>query len=172
MNRVQTVTQKYHRFENQSKKPSRMHKHPASPAGTPRCALARPGVHWRAQARAWLQYHGRVPGRVIGQRGRVAATVSHAPRASARTPAPSAPAPAPQRQRPSASACSPSTLARTAYRAPSAVMWPPSRSYRRAQRRVAARPWPYHGLGRAPGLRPACPACQLPSHNTFLLYCS
>ena len=38
------MTQKYHRVEKQSKKPSRMHKHPASPAGTPRCALARPGA--------------------------------------------------------------------------------------------------------------------------------
>ena len=48
MNRVQTVTQKYHRVEKQSKKPSRMQKHPASPAGTPRCALARPGARMAA----------------------------------------------------------------------------------------------------------------------------
>ena len=48
MNRVQTVTQKYHRVEKQSKKPSRMHKHPASPTGTPRCALARPGARMAA----------------------------------------------------------------------------------------------------------------------------
>ena len=54
MNRVQTVAQKHHRVENQVKKPNRVHEHPAGPAGTPRCALARPGAHWRAQARACL----------------------------------------------------------------------------------------------------------------------
>ena len=52
MNRAQTMTLKYHRSENQSKKPSQMHKHPASPAGTPRCALARPGA--RMAAVSWL----------------------------------------------------------------------------------------------------------------------
>ena len=52
--------------KNQFEKPSQMHEHPAS---TPRCALARPGAHWRAQARAWPPYCGRVPGRVV-ERGR------------------------------------------------------------------------------------------------------
>ena len=55
MNRVQTVTQKYHRVEKQSEKPSRMHKHPAGPAVMPRCALARPGA--------------RTPGRIVGRPG-------------------------------------------------------------------------------------------------------
>ena len=45
MNWVQTVTQKHHRVENQVEKPSRVHEHPAGPASTPRCALARPGAH-------------------------------------------------------------------------------------------------------------------------------
>ena len=42
MNRVQTVTQKHHRVENQVEKPSRVHEHPAGPTGTPRCAQERP----------------------------------------------------------------------------------------------------------------------------------
>ena len=42
------VTLKYHRSKNQFKKPSQMHKHPASPAGTPRSALARPGARMAA----------------------------------------------------------------------------------------------------------------------------
>ena len=85
-----TVTLKYHRSENQSKKPSQMHKHLASPAGTPRCALARPGARMAA-----VSWQG--AGRVAGQCGRVAATVPLTLRASARAPAPSAPAPAPAR---------------------------------------------------------------------------
>ena len=40
MNRVQTVTQKHHRVENQVEKPSRLHEHPAGPAGTPKCVQA------------------------------------------------------------------------------------------------------------------------------------
>ena len=40
------------------------------------------------------------------------------------------------------------------------------RPCRRAQRRVAARPWPYRGPEREPGLRPACPA---PQYNIFVL---
>ena len=42
------VTLKYHRSKNQFKKPCQMHKHPASPAGTPRSALARPGARMAA----------------------------------------------------------------------------------------------------------------------------
>ena len=60
------MTQKYHRVEKQSKKPSQMHKHPASPAGTPKCTST---STQQAQARAWLSYRGRVPGRVVA-RGR------------------------------------------------------------------------------------------------------
>ena len=47
-----------------------MHEHPAGPTGTPRCALARPGM--RMAARGWL-YRGQVPavswpgtGRIMG----------------------------------------------------------------------------------------------------------
>ena len=61
--RVQTVTQKHHRVENQVEKQSRVHEHPTSPAG-PACA---------PMPRA----RGRVvggPGRVVaGPPGRVAA---------------------------------------------------------------------------------------------------
>ena len=48
MNRVQTMTHKHHRVENQVKKPSQVREHPVSPAGTPRCALARPGARMGA----------------------------------------------------------------------------------------------------------------------------
>ena len=134
--------------------------------------------------RAQWPYRGPWPGRVAARASRVAATVpltpAHSPPAARACRAPfarlrsSAPrAPAHTRssaracaQRPYASACSPSTLARSAYRAPSAVLWPPSRPYNRAQRPVAARPWPYRGRGRALGLRPACPG---PQYNIFVL---
>ena len=62
VNRVQTVTQKHHRVENRFEKPSLVHGHPASPAGTPRCALARPGARMAA-----LSWSG--PDRVM-ERGR------------------------------------------------------------------------------------------------------
>ena len=58
MNRVQTVTQKQYRVEKLGRKPSQVQEHPAGPAGTPRCALARPGARMAARRR-W--YRGRVP---------------------------------------------------------------------------------------------------------------
>ena len=153
--RVQTVTQKYHRVEKQSKKPSRMHKHPATPAGMPRCALACPGA--RIAAVSWpCPRPCRGKGSAMSQASMAVSQLQCcSPRAHLPTP-----------QRPSASACSSSTLALSAYRTPSAVSWPPSRPYRRAQRRVAARPWPYRGRERAPGLRPAC---LVPQYNIFVL---
>ena len=70
MNRVQTVTKKHHRVENQVEKPSRVHEHPTGPTGTPRCALARPGARMAVRGRT---YRGRVPavswpgtGRIVG----------------------------------------------------------------------------------------------------------
>ena len=122
--------------------PSRPSRHAQVSTGAPRRAhgcrivAGSPAVSWQGA------------GRVAGPSGRIVAFMLHTPPASSR---------APSAQRPSASACSPSTLARSAYRAPSAVSWPPSRPYRRAQPRVAARPWPYSGRERAPSLRPACP---------------
>ena len=95
MNRVQTVTQKYHRVKKQSKKPSRMHKHPASPAGTPRCALARPGACMAAVS--WpCPRPCRGKGPAVSQASvAVSQLQCHSPRAH--PPAPQRPAP--QRQR-------------------------------------------------------------------------
>ena len=131
--------------------------------------------------RAQWPYRGPWPGRVAATmpltpaHSPPAARACRKPCARLRSAAPCARVPAHTRssahacaRRLCASACSPSTLTSSAYRAPSAVSWPPSRPYRRAQRRVAARPWPYRGRGRTPGLRPACPA---PQYNIFL-YCS
>ena len=51
MNRVQKVPQKYHRVKNQVEKPSRVHKHPTGPTGTPRSEQGRAhSAHWRRVA--------------------------------------------------------------------------------------------------------------------------
>ena len=93
------VTLKYHRSKNQSKKPSQMHKHPASPAGTPRCALACPGA--RTAAVSWP-----CPQPCRGKGPAVSQQQCRSSRAHLLAP-----------QRPCANACSPSTPARSAYRA-------------------------------------------------------
>ena len=97
MNRVQTVTQKYHRVENQFEKPSRMHEHPAGLAGTPRCALAPTRAHGRriVDGSPDVSWQGVV--HVEGPSGRIAASLPHALRASAHAPEPRALAPAPAR---------------------------------------------------------------------------
>ena len=93
--RVQTVTQKYHQVEKQSKKPSRVHKHPASPAGTPRCALARPGA--RMAVVSWsCPRPCRAKGPAVSQAS-VAVSQLQCRSPRAHPPAPSAPAPAPAR---------------------------------------------------------------------------
>ena len=151
-----------------------MHRHPTSQTGhpgMPRCAHSGRIV---ALGLAVSQLQCRSPLRTPRLPRTPAALPAHAcraPCARLRSAAPRAPAHTRSfaracAQRPCTSTCSPSTLARSAYRAPSAVSWPPSRLYHRAQRRVAARPWPYRGRGRAPGLRPACPA---PQYNIFVL---
>ena len=106
------VTLKYHRSKNQFKKPSQMHKHPASPAGTPRSALARPGA--RMAAVSWpCPQPCRGKGSTVSQQ-QCRSSRAHPP---ARSSAPPTPAPVP----PSAPAsrlprapCTPSTHARPA----------------------------------------------------------
>ena len=139
------MTQKYHRVENQFEKPSRMHEHPAGPAGTPRCALARPGARMVA-----VSWSGPQPCRGKGP------AVSQAPVAVSQRPCrtPSALPPAPQRP----NACSPRTLARSlglpcARFVPSAVSWLPQR--------------PCHGLatGRVATRLPAQPPNPLSQYT-------
>ena len=171
MNRVQTVTQKYHRVKKTVRKtkpdapaPSRPNRHAQVRTGAPRCALARPGALMAVVS--WLgpwPCRGKGPAVSQAPSGRIVASLPHTP--------------ARFRLRPSASACSPRTLSRSAYRtprAPSTVSWPPSRPCRG---RVCAHAWPYRGLPRntVPSrlatiqyfvLQPiSCPTKHL-SHNT------
>ena len=145
MNRVQTVTQKYHRVENQFEKPSRMHKHPTGPTGTPRCALALPGA--------------RTPGRIVGRPGRVVAEAPcriAAPAAVWQRPC----APCHERLAPRPCAPCPACVAGLHGRIMSA-----SRPCRRRSCRVAAlrarvsRPSTQRSRTLRSHVRPACPAC-------------
>ena len=143
------VTLKYHRSKNQFKKPSQMHKHPASPAGTPRSALARPGA--RMAAVSWP-----CPQPCRGKGPAVSQQQCRSSRASARAPAPSAPAPAPARSayraccRAPARSSAPRACARAAQR-PSA---PP------ASRHACRAPLP--SAPRTPAQRPC--ACLRAQH--------
>ena len=132
-----TVTLKYHRSKNQSKKPSQMHKHPASPVGTPRCVLAHPGA--RRAAVSWP-----CPRPCRGKGPAVSQQQCRSSRAHLPTP-----------QRPCASACSPNTPARSAYRACCRV--PARSSAPRACARAAQRP-----ACLARPARPARTLAQLP----------
>ena len=156
MNRVQTVTQKYHRVEKQSKKPSRMHKHPASPAGTPRCALARPGA--RMAVVSWsCPRPCRAKGPAVSQ-ACVAVSQLQCRSPRAHPPAPQLPALAPAR--PARSLAQP--IVRPApYRGrPAGRIAGPSAMSQRAPGHIAG--------GNA---RQAC-AQPVQLHNTTFLYCS
>ena len=139
---------KKYRVENQFEKLSRTHKHPTGPAGTPRCALARPGAHWRAQARTWPAYRGRVPGRVVA-RGRPCRRPQW-PYRSIPAAHPARFRPRPSVQLPNASACSPLTLARSAYRVLRAPAKRPVPYRGRPAYRACSQAWPYRGLPRDP----------------------
>ena len=132
MNRVQTMTHKHHRVENQVKKPSRVREHPVSPAGTPRCALARPGA--RMGAVSWPGPRPcRGKGPVVSQALVVVSQrLCRTPRVL--PPVPQLPTPAPAHL---------ARLLRAQRRVVGAVpqAWP----YRG---RVCAQAWPYRGLPR------------------------
>ena len=142
MNWVQTVTQKYHRVENQFEKPGRMHKHPAGPAGTPRRAHSRPyrGQAWPCRGRGPLPY--RSPSRRVA-----------APRARPCDPCRKRPAPRP---------CAPCP-ARVAglhgriVSAQAAVSWAPVGSVAALRARVSRPSAKCPRALRSP-VRPACPA--------------
>ena len=108
-----------------------MNEHPAGPAGTPRCALARPGARMATRGRS---YRGRVPVVSWPGTGRIAG--------AGRSIVGAWPG------RVAGAGCAPAQSYRG--RGP--------RPCCRAQCRVAARPRPYSGRERTPCLRPACPA--------------
>ena len=125
MNRVQTVTQKYHRVENQFEKPSRMHKHPAGPADTPRCALAARGRSYRGRVLA-VSWPG--AGRIVGASApcRGVCALSCAPRPCAVSWLPSDRVAA--RKRPYRKPCrAPLAVSWACVRVGMAVSWPVSR---------------------------------------------
>ena len=126
MNRVQTVTHKHHRVENQVEKPSRVHEHLA---GTPRRAhgLVRAVVSWPG------------PGRIMAE----ALAVSW-PAWPYRRP-PLGRVAAPRSQCPLRRVLAPQRLCRSAQEAVSQAL-------PRAAGRVMGSQWPYRGLA----ARPCC----------------
>ena len=151
------VTLKYHRSKNQFKKPSQMHKHPASPAGTPRSALACPGA--RMAAVSWpcpQPCRGKGP------------AVSQQQCRSSRAHPPAPQRPAPLRQRLLAQPTAPAAARPRAPAPPAPAPVPPSAPAPRLPRATPAAPHYLAPHARqpnapAPACAPSTPACARPA---------